>query len=297
MSKKPLFDKNDPYSQAISSLVKKTLLILGVFFIVGIAGAGYLLTKSGLKLSGSSKKVATAEVLAAQKEQVQDQSSSESTIAPTATPAPSNSAAPSPMPTNSPTPTPSPSPTSKPTNSPTPAPTSPPVTKTRSIKSTGQLDGYIDSKGGMNTGAEIRIGSTKNAAVRGFLSFDISSIDIKELNKAKLRIYQTGDKNNPFQNGTDIRIDSVNFGSSLDPSDYSTSSLNSSFATVTNSNAVGWKEVEITELVKNAKKDGRQNLQFRLHFNFETEGTENYVNFESGENAQKTNNIPEIQLE
>jgi hypothetical protein len=178
MKRKPVFDPNDPYSAAITSLVKKTLIVLGILLIVGASGIGYIAVKSGLKMSGKSKAAAPAqaEVLSAQ------ESPTDTPVPITPSPLPSPTLTSSPLATPPNTPSPTPTSTSTPTLTPSPSPTltpSPtatptPQAKTKVFKSVAALDGYI-SAGSATTNTEIHVGSMTKGPVRGFLTFDISS--------------------------------------------------------------------------------------------------------------------------
>jgi len=264
---------SDPYSEAIKKLVKKTLIVMGICMILGAVGIVYVISKSGLKIFPTKQQPVALAVL----------------------PTPSPSASPSPTASTS-TPTPSPSAESTNSPSPTPEPTSTPSLKPTTTPSLSSLDGFIDSTGVVNTSGEIRVGSVQKI-VRGFFSFDISNNNAAEVSKAKIRLFQIGVKNNPFTNGNDIRVDFVNFGSSLDPSDYATASLNPSFSVVTTDNTAGWREIDVTSFFLQSKQSALSQLQFRLHSNFESEGSEAYVIFESGENRAKSNNIPVLVFE
>ncbi len=284
-------EPQDPYSQAISGLVKKTLIIVGVFVVLGIVGVGFLLIKtSGKKTSSKAEPSASPEVLSVQQESSTPPQPSNSPI-----PSPTRSATSIPSASPSVTASPSTAPSMTPTIMPTTSPSSTPQSKT--INADAALDGYIDGVGKFTTSGDIRVGSSTNAAIRGFLSFDITSINMPQFKSAKFRIFQSSVKNNPYTTGQDIRVDLVNYGGSLDPGDYSTASVTPSFAILSTSNSQGWKELDISQIVKQTRESGRSTLQLRLHFTIESQGDEKYASFESGENTLKTNNIPQLIVE
>lgn len=295
MRKRQIFDSNDPYSSAIKSLVKKTVIIVGAFVLIAVVGVGYLAVKSGLKTKSTGSVAEESPAVLAETTQAS------ATITPTLMPLPTIQLSPSPSvtskPTNSPSPSPTSSPTITPTQSPRPTITPSPTASAKTIQASAALDGYAQGTGLFNTNSDIRVGSMSNGSLRGFLSFDVNSINTSDVKNLKLRLYQNGVKGNPFTSGGDIRIDLVNYGSSLDPGDYSTSSLIPSFTTISNNASSGWKEADILDLAKKTKAENRQYLQLRLHFNFESEGAENYVSFESADNALKTNNLPQLLIE
>jgi len=83
----------------------------------------------------------------------------------------------------------------------------------------------------------------------------------------------------------------------LDVKDYALAALSSSFATLSNSSQIGWKEVDVTEQVRDDFSNARSFSQFRLHFEKEVTGTNldgDYVFFESSENTLETGNTPQL---
>lgn len=215
------------------------------------------------------------------------------------TPTPTQSVSPSPtiIPTpssNSLTPTTTLIPTKKPT--PTPIPT--PVIKTMTLSATASLDGFRSSNGGGNDGLDIRAGRNVNLVTRGFVSFDITGIPASAtITEATLRLYQTKTIGNPYGVGGNLKVDHLDYGTSLDDPDYGTASLISNFATVTTNASVEWKDVVATDQFKNDRSASRTRSQFRIHFTSEVTGgdvTGDFAYYESANNSEGTGNTPQL---
>lgn len=199
---------------------------------------------------------------------------------------------PSPTPKTSPTPTPTPSPTPKSTPTPTPVSTS------KTLNSAAFLDGFQASNGGGNTGIEIRAGRNVNLIARGFVSFALSSIPSGAvIEKATLRLYQTSVTGDPYGVGASLKIDHLDYGSTFENADYSTSSISSSFATLTSNAVIEWKDADVSDQVKNDRSAGRSRSQYRLHFAIESIGGDilgDFAHFESADNSTGTGNTPQL---
>lgn len=217
---------------------------------------------------------------------------------------PTTSISPSTIPSSTPTtkPSASPSPTLTPLQSPSLTPSATPVAtpntqQGQTLSGQASLDGYQSNNGTGNGGGEIKIGRNTTAVTRGFLSFDISSLKGKTITSATLRLYQVSQTGTPYTTGGDLKIDHVAYGDTFDSADYSVSSLSSSFATLSNNTTKEWKEVSITEKVKDDLANNRSHTQYRLHLSTETMGgtpSGDYALFESTENTLKTGNTPQI---
>lgn len=222
-------------------------------------------------------------------------------VSPTPSPSPTESpfAQPLESPTLSPSPILSPSPTPKKT--PTPTPTSTPTLKSKTINSTSSLDGFRSSNGGGNAGVDIRSGRNVNLVTRGFVSFDLSSLPSgAKVQKATLRLYQYEIIGSPYGTGGSLKIDHLDYGDSLGDEDYSSSSISTSFATLTTNATIEWKDATVTDQVKNDIAGNRTRSQFRVHFQIETIGGDalgDFTKFESAENTGGTGNLPQLVIE
>lgn len=205
-------------------------------------------------------------------------------------------------PTLTPTPLPdsntSPSPAVSPTNTPTPTPA--PVIKTMTLSSLASLDGFQSSNGGGNAGLDIRAGRNVFLATRGFVSFDITGIpEGATITTATLRLYQAKTEGDPYGAGGSLKVDHLNYGSSLENADYAAASLISNIATLTTNSTVEWKNAILTNEVKNDLSAGRTKSQFRIHFTTEVTGGDNtgdFAYFTSAEDKPdpSTGNTPKL---
>ena len=222
---------------------------------------------------------------------------------PDLTPTPTQSVSPSPTLTpipspNSQSPTTTLTPTKKPTPTPTPTPIPTPVIKTMTLSATASLDGFRSSNGGGNDGLDIRAGRNVNLVTRGFVSFDLSGIPASAtITEATLRLYQTKTIGNPYGVGGNLKVDHLDYGTSLDDPDYGASSLISNYATLTTNASVEWKDVISTDQVKGDRSASRTRSQFRIHFTTEVTGgdvTGDFAYYESANNSEGTGNTPQL---
>lgn len=220
----------------------------------------------------------------------------------------------SPTPTPSPTATPAqeasisattqgtgtPAPTLAPTHTPTPTPT--PVSQTIVVSSDASLDGWRASNNGGNAVKQIQAGRNDTLIERGFVSFALSTIPSGvTIEKATLRLYQYSVIGSPYTVGLSMKVDHVNY-STLDNSAYSIPALSSSFGTLTENNVIEWKDLDVTDMIKDDLSNGRTRSQYRLHFAIESTGgttTGDFASFESADNSHVdgtpgTGNTPQL---
>lgn len=217
--------------------------------------------------------------------------------------------APTPTPTAAPTPTPEPTPegtitpTKKPTATPTPKPTATPTptptSQTKTLNSSASIDGFRANNGGGNEALEIRAGRNATLIMRGFASFDLGSLPSgATIDQATFRLYQTSVIGDPYgAGGGSIKVDHLDYGSTLDNSDYAVAALSSSFATLSTSSSVGWKEVDVTDALRSDRTNSLGRSQYRIHLTTETTGgdvTGDFAYFESADNNAGSGNIPQL---
>lgn len=203
-------------------------------------------------------------------------------------------------PTELPSPTSTLTPTKKPSNTPTITPTRTPTptasSTTKTLTATSALDGFQSNNGGGNTTADIRAGRNVNLVTRGFVSFHLGSIPSgATIEQATLRLYQTSVDGNPYTAGGDLKIDHLTYGESLENADYSSAAISASFTTLTNSASAGWKEVDVTDRLRDDVQNTRANSQYRLHFATENTGgdeTGDFSHFEAADTG--SGNIPQL---
>ncbi len=214
--------------------------------------------------------------------------------APEPTPLVQETTAPAQATTGSPTASAKSSATPKPTATPTPAP----LTLSMTLSSNGDLDGFRSSNNGGNATLDIRAGRNSTLITRGFVSFDIpTTLNGKTIEKATLRLYQALPTGSPYTAGSSVKVDHLDYGSSLENADYSASSLSSSFATLTSNAVVEWKDVDVTDRLKDDMTNSRPRSQYRIHLAIEAIGgdvTGDFAYFESENNSMGTGNKPQL---
>jgi hypothetical protein len=143
---------------------------------------------------------------------------------------------------------------------------------TLSISSTASLDGEATSVAFDNVSDEAEIGRVGNNEQRGFISFDISpvtSLDNFQISSVILAVCEANTNNLPFDDMGNVIGEIVEYGSSLDASDFNTSALSSPFTVLTNGYSVDRVyTVDITSEVNQylSNNPGANRLQIRLRF-------------------------------
>lgn len=192
------------------------------------------------------------------------------------------------IPTTTPTSTPSPTGTSTPT----------PEIQTETLSSNADLDGYRASDGAGNSDSDIQAGRDQFLVRRGFLSFDITSLPNNiTISEVSLRIFQYKTVGDPYSIGGQLKIDHLDYEDSLGNEDYSSAALLASFATVTENDVVEWKNIVVTDQVKDDLDNDRGRSQFRIHFvteNTDGDVTGDFAYFESAEDSGGTGNTPQL---
>jgi hypothetical protein len=193
------------------------------------------------------------------------------------------------------------SPVQENTNHGTPSPTPSVLTGKSVLDAVSELDGYRNSTGTGKKLSEIRSGMGPGFVSRGFVSFAIGSIPPQSsIQSAMLRLYQVRVEGSPFQKGGDLLLDHLSYGTTLDESDYATPAFTYSFAVLSDSAAVEYKEVDVTLQVRDDFRNAKPASQFRLHFETELANEDDdfdFVYFESGENFFGTGYTPELIVE
>ena len=225
-------------------------------------------------------------------------------------PTPTLTLSPTPTPELSPSPTSTPPPVSRSTPTPTitltPSPTPKPLQE-KIINSAPELDGFRSNNGGGNEVIEIRAGNGPmvgsppyELVIRGFLSFSLGDIPGGgTVEKATLRIYQARLAGNPYAADNELIVDHLNYGTTLDDADYNRTALSSNIGTITKNAALEWKDLDVTDEVKNDWANDRSRSQFRIRFSSETDGngSEDIAYFEAAENTEGTGNTPQLVIQ
>lgn len=213
---------------------------------------------------------------------------------PSASPSPSASPTPNPIQTPLVPSSPSGSPTGSPkaTKSPTPTPT--PALQTKTLNSTASLDGWRSSNNGGNSTWYVETGRNATLTSRGYVSFDLTSIPAgAKVEQASLRMYQGAVVGTPYA-GNSIVADHVDYGSSLGSEDYALTPLATAIGTLTSNAVIEWKDLVVTNLVKDDISNNRSRSQYRIRFVTEVTGTDAWARFESGDNYMGTGNLPQL---
>lgn len=109
------------------------------------------------------------------------------------------------------------------------------------------------------------VGDTNdNAYIKGFFSFDISSISCTIVS-ATLRVFQWDSLGVPYSLGA-LAVDHVNFGTlEANADDFSGNTINSNISSTSDSDNGEWKEFDVTSAVQNDINNSRTTSQYRLH--------------------------------
>jgi hypothetical protein len=171
------------------------------------------------------------------------------------------------------------------------------------------IDGYVTGTalGGtaVSSTNDIAVGdNTANEGLRGFVSFDITSIPANAIiTSAKLSLYQYSVAGTPYTAFTTnaIGVDHVDYGNSLDIGDFipPPPSLHGDIGVLTPSTVTyEWKNLSVTNYVQDDLNNARTHTQYRLHFGSFTDGNNDndIAFFESSENWGTTGNIPMLEV-
>jgi hypothetical protein len=184
----------------------------------------------------------------------------------------------------------------------------PPSDVTVTLNSQAALDGFRANNNGGNNSVDIRVGNgamfgspAQELVIRGFMSFDLSGIPAgATILSIELRFYQTQVNGNPYGKLGNPLLKHVDYGSSLNATDFDTPAFHSAtlaphaspneWYTITSNTIADWIEQDLAA--------GRNRLQMRLQFVTETDGdgSQDTVSFESGDNHFGTGNVPQITI-
>ena len=263
---------------------KQILIVVAVFVLILGSLAGYLMIRKNRLAAAPSASPSPVAFATTTPAPTPDDF-------PSPSPLPSPSVKPSVKPIPTPTPVPSVSPSPTPTPSPSPSP-SPSVTSL-TLSASASLDGWRASNGGSNTTWYLQIGHNATMTERSFVSFDLSSIPSGvTIDSATLRLYQTENVGTPYS-GASLVLDHVNYGSTWSATPYDGSPL-SSVGTFTTNGNIEWKNMSVTDSVKDDIANSRGRAQFGLHFSPESMGTDAWARFESADNYAGSGNTPQL---
>jgi hypothetical protein len=130
------------------------------------------------------------------------------------------------------------------------------------------LDGHVSNNGWIASGYyNIYVGDdVSNQGWRGFVSFDLSSIPAgATITAATLRIFQSGCDGTPYSDLGNVLVDHLNYGDTLDGTDYDLPAIHSNIGILSDSSGHQWRELDVTIYVQDDINNGRVRSQFRLY--------------------------------
>lgn len=177
--------------------------------------------------------------------------------------------------------------------------------ETVTLPSQAELDGYRSNDGRGSNKADIFVGNSELSQTvgevvwRGFISFDISSIPGDAiLESVELRFYQAKVGGDPYAKLGNLILDHVDFGSSLDASDFDLLAQDSAVL-APQPNGRSWYVFNSSLFDNWLEKDlaaGQPRFQLRLRWQTETDGDglEDYAGIESADDFFGTGNLPQL---
>jgi DNA-binding beta-propeller fold protein YncE len=170
------------------------------------------------------------------------------------------------------------------------------------VGSTADLDGEAGSDNtATSAGGAPRTGDVDSfpadIAYRQFYSFDLSGLPAGTIvSAATLRLYQASVTGAPYD-GTlgSIVIDHVNYGASLDGTDYAIGALLSNVGALSSDGSVGYRTLSVASRVQDDLSNGRTRTQYRLRFSLSDanlNGNDDYAQFTDFEDSCCSVNRP-----
>jgi hypothetical protein len=159
---------------------------------------------------------------------------------------------------------------------------------TVNLSSAAALDGFAGGNGSFGTsGGGIAltgdVSGVAGSGFRQFFSFDISQIPAgSTIVQATLRLYQVNVTGTPYTELGNVVIDHLDYGASLDGTDYAAPALTSNAGTLSNNATLEYKQVGVAAAVQADLAAARTRSQFRTRFStadFSNDGTSDYVQF------------------
>jgi hypothetical protein len=141
------------------------------------------------------------------------------------------------------------------------------------IVSTASLDGWVQSdgfanadRGGPGTG-DLDSRAAGGLGERQFYSFDLSSLPpTAQVTSAVVRLFQATVIGSPYGSLGNVVVDHLDYGTSLDGSDYNLAALLADVGTLSTDAVIQYKTLDVTARVQADRSAGRPRSQFRLRF-------------------------------
>ncbi len=142
------------------------------------------------------------------------------------------------------------------------------VASTVTLNSTKGVDGFVTSMGSAVTWTQIMVGDTgADIGVRGFLSFDISSIPPgSNIISSTLRNYQEAVIGTPYTDLGNVIVDHLDYGATLDGADYNLAALQDNIGILSNNASIEFKTLNVTARLQDDINNGRTRSQYRMLF-------------------------------
>jgi len=163
------------------------------------------------------------------------------------------------------------------------------------------LDGIVEADGTVYEDDAYGISCGQidlNVGVRGFVVFDITGLPVDAtIVAATLTLRQFQISGSPYAKlGGAIVLDRIDIGAVLDAGDYSSVAYESGFGTLSTSEALGTRSLEVGPQVQADRTAGHDLSSYRLRFVIEADGTvsADYANFNSQENPDGSGVTPTL---
>jgi hypothetical protein len=175
----------------------------------------------------------------------------------------------------------------------------------RVLRSEAALDGFLLNDGTGSNSQDIIVGNgrivepTGELVSRGFLSFDLSGIPGEAaIEGIELRFYQNAIQGEPYEKLSNLVLEQIDYGSSLEFDAYDLPALDSAGLARLPS-PESWYVLSdplITSWVQSTLENGRTRFQLRLRFTEETDGDgeEDWVSIEPGGGLLSSPNAPQL---
>lgn len=168
--------------------------------------------------------------------------------------------------------------------------------------STPALDGFVSSTGLVSSSSQLVVGDREasfpsHGGYRSFLSFDISTLPAgATIQSAVLRVYLVGAVGSPIAELGPLVVSHINYGTSLEASDFSPTVYAFNIATLATTTTAGWREVDVSSAVT-ADLGANARSQFRIEFltrDQNADGQDQFLTCVSGDDVFVTGNVPEL---
>lgn len=172
------------------------------------------------------------------------------------------------------------------------------------LESIGGEDGWVRNDGEAEPNARgPAVGDLDNPtpglAVRMFVSFDLSELPAGAVvTGATLRVFTLNVVGQPYTDLGPLNVDHVDYGASLDVTDYAGNTLQPAVGTIAAQHVSQYRNLDVATQVQTDLSAGRLRSQFRLRFPVDSnrDGGQDVVLIEDGERSRGTNNRPLLEV-